>query len=525
MNTKVKSLVTKHHWPTFSQWEPAINITNHIEKPSIIKVFTSLLDSIAHHMHTFTIQMNIPKNIVHQTVQLWKMQNDINTVKNSLSPSQGLPSIVKISQSLTDLSNNNNNKIDLFMSAIKALCDNKLNPYLNQSGFTHPIVVTDKEGLGTTAPPPHLNISTVVDALGPDHVLDIIDVMRQKTCQMTAEQFEHHFYYPKSEKILNCLSLEATSTTLSEAITPPLVARKLCWMNNVWPSSNTLTHHKPQVQKHCIMSMKDSFTDFHIDFKGTSVWYHTFSCEKHFFLIRPTPNNLSLYKRWIRLATQSETFLRDMVNKCYILRLKAGQTVFIPTGWIHAIYTPANSVVFKGNFFHSLYIQPQLNIYKLEGRLKNPPNYRFPSFEVVHWLAARKLKKNLADLNSDITGISILTNHVQILIWNFIKIIKFLSLANNNLSVDKINQFIHQTDNVKLRALIKTKRLLIKLNQTYFQLKNKFYIIFINYNPANKIFFNYDYITYDIYKNIYNKLSKPTLIRDILLLDNSNANT
>ena len=114
------------------------------------------------------------------------------------------------------------------------------------------------------------------------------------------------------------------------------------------------------------MSMKDSYTDFHIDFGGTSVWYHIFSGEKnliiyvylilhliigekYFYLIRPTPGNLSLYERWTRLSTQSETFLGkfykvwliciyfvvlgDMVDKCYKLKLKAGQTVFIPTGF------------------------------------------------------------------------------------------------------------------------------------------------------------------------------------------------
>ena len=75
------------------------------------------------------------------------------------------------------------------------------------------------------------------------------------------------------------------------------------------------------------MSMKDSYTDFHIDFGGTSVWYHIFSGEnsvqfgslhyfflfilgeKYFYLIRPTPGNLSLFERWTRLSTQSETFL------------------------------------------------------------------------------------------------------------------------------------------------------------------------------------------------------------------------
>ena len=84
------------------------------------------------------------------------------------------------------------------------------------------------------------------------------------------------------------------------------------------------------------MSMKDSYTDFHIDFGGTSVWYHIFSgilsiCakvisfvssssfigEKYFYLIRPTPGNLSLYERWTRLSTQSETFLGRFKNILY----------------------------------------------------------------------------------------------------------------------------------------------------------------------------------------------------------------
>ena len=68
-----------------------------------------------------------------------------------------------------------------------------------------------------------------------------------------------------------------------------------------------------------------------------------FAGEKHFLLIRPSPGNLSLYERWMRLSTQSETFLGDMVDRSYKLELKQGQTLFIPTGWIHAVYTPGQT--------------------------------------------------------------------------------------------------------------------------------------------------------------------------------------
>ena len=57
---------------------------------------------------------------------------------------------------------------------------------------------------------------------------------------------------------------------------------------------------------------------------------------------------------------KSILFLGDMVDKCYKLVAKEGQTVFIPTGWIHAVYTPEDSLVFGGNFLHSLNIQLQL---------------------------------------------------------------------------------------------------------------------------------------------------------------------
>lgn len=52
----------------------------------------------------------------------------------------------------------------------------------------------------------------------------------------------------------------------------PRVAKELDWVNFVWPEDSEFV--KPAVQKYCLIGMKDSYTDFHIDFGGTSVWYH-----------------------------------------------------------------------------------------------------------------------------------------------------------------------------------------------------------------------------------------------------------
>lgn len=36
----------------------------------------------------------------------------------------------------------------------------------------------------------------------------------------------------------------------------------------------------PKVQRYCLMSVANCFTDFHIDFGGTSVWYHVLKGKK-----------------------------------------------------------------------------------------------------------------------------------------------------------------------------------------------------------------------------------------------------
>lgn len=60
--------------------------------------------------------------------------------------------------------------------------------------------------------------------------------------------------------------------------------RQVDWVDCVWPrhlkesqieATNLLEDMKyPKVQKYCLMSVKGCYTDFHVDFGGTSVWYH-----------------------------------------------------------------------------------------------------------------------------------------------------------------------------------------------------------------------------------------------------------
>lgn len=112
----------------------------------------------------------------------------------------------------------------------------------------------------------------------------------------------------------------------------------------------------PKVQKYCLMSVGGCYTDFHIDFGGTSVWYHVLRGMKIFFLIPPSEENIMAFEKWSK-GSQDKVFFGHQCQDCAMVTLYAGDTFMIPTGWIHAVYTPEDSLVFGGNFLHSYNIQ------------------------------------------------------------------------------------------------------------------------------------------------------------------------
>lgn len=133
------------------------------------------------------------------------------------------------------------------------------------------------------------------------------------------------------------------------------------------------------------MSVKGCYTDFHIDFGGTSVWYHILRGGKVFWLIPPTEKNIQLYEQWTLSGKQSKVFFGDTVENCARVTLTSGNTFLIPTGWIHAVYTEEDSLVFGGNFLHSYGIEKQLRVAKVEETTKVPSKFRYPFYTMILW--------------------------------------------------------------------------------------------------------------------------------------------
>ncbi|XP_040215241.1 lysine-specific demethylase PHF2 isoform X5 [Rana temporaria] len=259
--------------------------------------------------------------------------------------------------------------------------------YFEETGFTEPILVPKKDGLGISVPAPTFYVSDVENYVGPERVVDVTDVTKQKDCKMKLKEFVDYYYSTNRKRVLDVINLEFSDTRMSNFVEAPEIVKKLSWAENHWPDDALLA--KPKVTKYCLICVKDSYTDFHIDSGGASAWYHVLKGEKIFYLIRPTSANISLYERWQSAANHGEMFFADQVDKCYKCTVKQGQTLFIPSGWIYATLTPMDCLAFSGHFLHSLSVEMQMRAYEVEKRLKIVSLTQFPNYETACWYVGR----------------------------------------------------------------------------------------------------------------------------------------
>lgn len=269
--------------------------------------------------------------------------------------------------------------------------------YIQREGLRDPIIFKKADGLGIKMPDPDFSVSDVKLFVGSRRMIDVMDAATQKGIEMSMGQWRRYYETPASqrEKLYNVISLEFSHTKLEHLVKRPTSVDMIDWVDNMWPrhlkerqrdSTNAITDMQyPKVQKYCLMSVEGCFTDFHIDFGGTSVWYHIHKGGKVFWLIPPTPQNLELYENWVLSAKQGDIFLGDKASACQRIELKQGYTFMIPSGWIHAVYTPMDTLVFGGNFLHSFNIPMQLNIFNIEDRTRVPSKFRYPFYFEMCW--------------------------------------------------------------------------------------------------------------------------------------------
>ena len=237
--------------------------------------------------------------------------------------------------------------------------------------------------------PQNLTVRRVAELYGPLEKVEVIDVKSQgEAGSWNLRRWADYYESKKKSVVRNVISLEVSHSKLGRLIKRPKVVRQLDLVNSVWPPELKDKGDYPKVQLYCLMSVADSYTDFHIDFGGSSVFYHILKGKKTFLFIPPKGKNLKKYEQWCLSPTQNQTFLPDETNECHRVDLSAGDTMLIPSGWIHAVWTPEDSLVIGGNFLTRLHLNVQFQVSEIEKTTKVPRKFRHPHFQRIMWFTA-----------------------------------------------------------------------------------------------------------------------------------------
>lgn len=288
--------------------------------------------------------------------------------------------------------------------------------------FTKALIVHDPRGLGMCEELFELNTfqkleKKLIEHLGPEYQWLVINSDKQTGDQgMSLKNFLKLFISAESGKpikrpsILNSLSNNLHKIdALARLLEPPNYTRFCSWTRRL--------KLPPQVEHYLLISMAGSFTDFHTDFGGSSVSYYLLIGSKIFWFVRPTSKNLRAFKAWSALSKEENLrtpfipYLKAQNPEAnvYRLELSPGQTLFVPTGWIHAVMTPKDSVAVGANFLQSANPSLQVTIHKeIDLQLETVTNeaaaddgqsFLFPQFRLLNWLAIPLVTK---DLTSDV---------------------------------------------------------------------------------------------------------------------------
>ena len=269
-------------------------------------------------------------------------------------------------------------------------------------------------------------IRGIASVVGPSTEVTVINVKtQQEQIGWTFNDLVHYFDDNKrldyvgninstakkntSVQILNQVSFEFSNTPLLNYVTAPTLVRELDWIRTAWPAQYQFPVHNqlinltrqqrknkrvmyyPLIQYYCVTSCGSAYMNFHIDLGGTSFWYYLLLGSKQFILIEPTNENLDQYEKWSCNSNKEAVFLPDLIrnkNTIFSVLLKEHETIIVPSGWIHAVYTCLDSLVFGGNFLHGYSTELQIKINSIEERALVVDKFLCPYFNITNVFAA-----------------------------------------------------------------------------------------------------------------------------------------
>ncbi|PWN51311.1 Clavaminate synthase-like protein, partial [Violaceomyces palustris] len=249
---------------------------------------------------------------------------------------------------------------------------------------------------GMKVPPSHIKVSDIASILGEDHPVEVIDVASQTSSKSSWSLGEWCEYFETDQderrKVLNVISLEVSGTEMERLVEAPKLVSEMDWTTRDWPADrrgrSARENSWPKVLRYVLMGVKGAYSDWHIDFAASGVYYHVVWGRKVFLFAPPTPANLSSYRSWCSSTRQDHEWLGDSLKGLTKVEIGEGETMLIPGGWLHSVYTPEDTLVVGGNFLTDWNVATQLRVAEIEEQTKVPKKFRYPHLKRLSWYVA-----------------------------------------------------------------------------------------------------------------------------------------
>lgn len=228
-----------------------------------------------------------------------------------------------------------------------------------------------------------ITVDDLTRVIGEDYVINVMDVQSQQNDRWTMKKWNDYYSHTpvnERDRVRNVISLEVSHVPeFIDCLRRPEVVEMNDLVDIVWEDK----YNRPKVTKYILMSVINAYTDFHLDFAGTSVYYNIIYGKKKFILFPPTSYNLTKYREWCDNDNQQHIFLGDLLKDGIAMQLKKGDLFMIPCGYIHAVCTFEDSLIVGGNFLTLRDLDTQLKVVNIEQVTGVSKKFTFPNFDQV----------------------------------------------------------------------------------------------------------------------------------------------
>lgn len=354
-----------------------------------------------------------------------------------------VPRFINFATTGNDGDNHDENDANRYIVVTDRLSQDMVFHNRNQKPIYLPQVDLNLVGMKLPLEKLKITIDYITNKVGSDTPVVVMDVLTQQGVNPAWNMGKWQQYFNSDEtsrdRLRNVITLEISKVDdLGREFVRPEYVSQLDLVDKVWNQDDE--QERPAITKYCLMSVKNSFTDFHIDFGGTSVYYTVCSGEKTFLMYPPSVENLHLYQSWclepqqnyIWFGNYSTTLNRKRICPTggFKVTLYPGDLFIIPSGWIHAVYTPQDSIVIGGNYITLNDMEMQLKIVELEKLTKVPAKFRFPMFNKVLWYTSWYYFNHKSEFQQDLNNDCKKMKHILSILINQLKSHYELSKTN-----------------------------------------------------------------------------------------------